>query len=389
MLLNNNVALQHKMPLISSLTALRFFAALMVFCSHMPHWIDNSNKYMSLIGVKVFSEGYIGVTFFFILSGFILTYNYDSDVKARKINTKGFLLLRLSRIYPTHFLTFLITLVLTGFAFKEKILPAIFNLTLIQSFVFKLDYYFSFNAVSWSISDELFFYIICCFLLLLPFKKLVKLCLGVLIVLIILVVMSVHYRFSFCAQHWVFYICPLSRSFDFMVGIILAKIFMKNFITIENKYSTTIFTLIEIFALTLLIIFFYIAIHFLTGHFRFNQQVRYDIYYVIPMGLLILTFAFEKGWFSKMLRSNAVVFLGEISFSMYMFHYMIIIYLNKYLVELLHCHVFGALSAIAFGVIFFSVTIIASALNYSLFEMPLNKFFRKKFKRIIYNNNIR
>lgn len=369
--MSGTVIIKHKMPLISSLTSLRFFAALMVFCSHLFFWINNNNHFANQLG-SIFYEGYIGVTFFFILSGFILTYNYNDDVNAKKINTKGFLILRLSRIYPTHLLTFLISIPLLGYISKTLLIPGIFNAALLQSFAPKL--YCCFNDVSWSISDELFFYSICCVLLLLPFKKLTTLLMVELGVIITLLLIAGHSRIPFDLQHWFFYNFPLTRTIDFITGIVLAKIFIKNSETIRNKYSTKCFTLLETMSICLLMLFAYLALRH-----KIPQILRYDIYYVIPMSLIVIIFAFEKGLISRLLTSKSLVFLGEISFSMYMFHRMIILYVDEHFIAP-HHYSFGLLSASALTIALLSFTIVISATNYSLYEMPLNRFFRKKFK---------
>ena len=68
--------------MLNSLTSFRFFAVLLVFIFH----------------VGIFSEyqtGYVGVSFFFILSGFILTYNYKLKFENRiryHIKLKSFIL---------------------------------------------------------------------------------------------------------------------------------------------------------------------------------------------------------------------------------------------------------------------------------------------------------
>ena len=54
---------------LDQLTGLRYFAALLVFVSHL-NW-DNSSDLIKTI----FGSGYIGVSFFFVLSGFVLSYS--------------------------------------------------------------------------------------------------------------------------------------------------------------------------------------------------------------------------------------------------------------------------------------------------------------------------
>ena len=64
--------------MIKPLTSLRFFFALFVFLSHL-YFLKASEFYIDIFE-NFFSEGFLGVSFFFILSGFILAYNYEDKI---------------------------------------------------------------------------------------------------------------------------------------------------------------------------------------------------------------------------------------------------------------------------------------------------------------------
>ena len=66
--------------MIKPLTSLRFVFAFMVFLKHISS--DYNNK--KWISVNIFAEGYIGVGFFFMLSGFILAYNYKDKFSQKR-----------------------------------------------------------------------------------------------------------------------------------------------------------------------------------------------------------------------------------------------------------------------------------------------------------------
>lgn len=106
-----------------------------------------------------FKFGYAGVTFFFVLSGFVLTYSHRDEANA-VFDRRTFWLKRVARIYPTHILTLIISIPLMishGLNPKGSILIA-GNALLLQSWIPTSGGYFSGNPVAWSISDEAFFY---------------------------------------------------------------------------------------------------------------------------------------------------------------------------------------------------------------------------------------
>ena len=92
-----------KKPELLGLTGIRFYASLLVYLSHVVIIPGMEALSQSLL---LFNAGVVGVSFFFVLSGFILTYNYapvfSEGVSASSY--KQFVLDRLARIYPVHFL---------------------------------------------------------------------------------------------------------------------------------------------------------------------------------------------------------------------------------------------------------------------------------------------
>lgn len=69
--------------MINTLTSLRFIFALMVFGAHC-YTIDK------FFDTHFFKEGFVGVSFFFVLSGFIIAYNYQKKFSENN-NQTGFL----------------------------------------------------------------------------------------------------------------------------------------------------------------------------------------------------------------------------------------------------------------------------------------------------------
>lgn len=90
-----------------NLDSIRFFAALMVF---LQHGMSGSYKYLNLHGsiaerfLYSISNGGTGVSIFFVLSGFLITYIILSEIELNgKFSIKNFYIRRVLRIWPLYF----------------------------------------------------------------------------------------------------------------------------------------------------------------------------------------------------------------------------------------------------------------------------------------------
>jgi peptidoglycan/LPS O-acetylase OafA/YrhL len=95
------------------------------------------------------------VSFFFILSGFVLTWS------ARSEDTPGrFLRRRFTKIFPNHIVTWAATLLIFAWVGQQIAgAPTVLNLLLVHTWVPKLEYFGSVNPVSWSLACEVLFYL--------------------------------------------------------------------------------------------------------------------------------------------------------------------------------------------------------------------------------------
>ena len=141
---------------IDYLTGLRFFAVFLVFCSHM-HLEKNFGD--SSLLILIFKQGFVGVSFFFVLSGFILSYTYENQIKNLKFNNKKFLLKRFFRLWPLHFITMIPFVFLNENIDILNIISIFLNLSFLQSWIPNVNIYYDLNTPSWSLSNEIFFYI--------------------------------------------------------------------------------------------------------------------------------------------------------------------------------------------------------------------------------------
>ena len=146
---------------IKPLTSLRFFAALWVVVFHYWPHLAVAGGMPALVG-----KGYLGVELFFVLSGFILCHVYLPQVEEGGFRYGEFLWARLARIYPMHLVTLIAMGLMAGGALAIGLsvdpnvlsfasLPA--NLTLTQAW--GLAPVAGWNHPSWSISAEWFAYV--------------------------------------------------------------------------------------------------------------------------------------------------------------------------------------------------------------------------------------
>lgn len=147
-------------PDLRALTTLRFLAAAwVVLYTAWPHLA------VGFTPVAV-TKGYLGVEVFFILSGFILSHVYLEAAGEKRFTYKGFLWARIARVYPLHLVTLLgmaalgVAAGVAGLAVSDSLtdwraLPA--HLTLTHAW--GLAPTSAFNHPSWSISAEWFAYL--------------------------------------------------------------------------------------------------------------------------------------------------------------------------------------------------------------------------------------
>lgn len=132
------------------LTSLRFFAASGVFMYHL------CRIYPGMPLKATSTVGYVGVAFFFVLSGFVLTW---STPIYNGVEAKQFWIKRVARVYPSHLAMMVIALLLPARPLPLTWAAVPPNALLLQSWFSPNDIAFGVNAVSWSLSCEAFFYL--------------------------------------------------------------------------------------------------------------------------------------------------------------------------------------------------------------------------------------
>ncbi|MFI1890543.1 acyltransferase family protein [Streptomyces jumonjinensis] len=148
---------------LDSLTGLRWWAALLVFGEHLSALRLGSRVGSEETGPAdvvlhwLFGTGTIGVSCFFVLSGFVLAWTYcpESDTVGR------FWQRRFAKIYPVYLVSTVLAFVMfAGMGQTPSGTNVVLHLTLLQSWTPDQSVYFGLNPVTWSLSCEAFFYAI-------------------------------------------------------------------------------------------------------------------------------------------------------------------------------------------------------------------------------------
>ncbi|MFI6476052.1 acyltransferase family protein [Streptomyces sp. NPDC050516] len=342
---------------LDSLTGLRWWAALLVFFLHFSYENDffGYAEQVSLLQ-HMFYGSPSAVSFFFILSGFVLAWSSRPGDPAGRFWARRFF-----RIYPSHLVTFIAAaamLIWTGSSLDWKI--ALSNLTLTQSWIPNgRDYWFGFNGVSWSLCVEFFFYFTFPFIT--PFIRKMSVPGWRLTAAISCLFVIILPLFSDSAQNvlgWrpstLVYMFPAPRLAEFILGICLA------FLVKNHKWRGP--GLLVSIALCLCSMFW--LVH------QLPDPMHYSACTVIPYALLVCAAeqADVRGT-KSVFRSRRMVYLGEISFAFYLVHELVVFSANH---GMRNNHNISTASNI---VATFSVSLVAAMVLHEYVEKPAARVF--------------
>jgi peptidoglycan/LPS O-acetylase OafA/YrhL len=150
------MATQPAQELIKPLTSIRFFAAMFVVIYHSGSGFLTAQAGIPGFVKSLLLNGYTGVTFFFVLSGFILHHTYRGRV-ADPGRLKKFAVARFARIYPVYFVTMVAMFPFVNLNYDWRDVPQFFLLHWWITAPWPL--LGIWNGPSWTISVEAFFYL--------------------------------------------------------------------------------------------------------------------------------------------------------------------------------------------------------------------------------------
>ncbi len=346
------------------LTGVRAIAAIMVFIHHYNPFGDN------ILGgvLRGFAkELHTGVTFFFVLSGFLIAYRYS---ELKNFNFKKYFLYRAARVYPMYFILTTLTLIVS--------LPKSFNISINELIIYILnisflrgffeEFKFSLVAQGWSLTVEETFYILAPLL----FFALIKIRYFIYLLPILLVsfgyllvgcFQNLNWHGFFSNDEFMLIYTFFGRSTEFIVGIGLALL-VKSDVKLPKgtTYIGFFFTLLFIYLLYLLQNNGVYPSGILTP---FGKIVNTFLLPLLGISLFYYGLITEKSKFSAILGSKLFVLLGKSSYIFYLIHLGVIhSFVNTYVSK-------------NYFISFVSLQLISIVL-FLLIEEPLNNFLRTK-----------
>lgn len=263
-----------------------------------------------LKGISFLSEGFRGVDLFFVLSGFILFYVHRNDfVTITWARTRHYAAARYWRVYPLNAAVLLIIIAL-AIALPAFIDPTGFTITaIIQSFLLAQRWFMpdfgSINGPSWSLSVEIIGY--AAFPLLAFGLNRIRLPRMHLFVagLCLLALVAVSYRFGFATRNITGRLTIIRMFPAFIAGAALGGVFMCSAGWI-GRHAAALATASVLAALVMC------SVPVLPG------------LTIFPIAALVLALAYERGQVSRFMASGPVIWLGRISFSLYLTHFTIL-----------------------------------------------------------------
>lgn len=299
----------------NSLTGIRAVAAFMVYLHHFNPIPEN------YVIHSIFNEMYIGVTLFFVLSGFLIAYRY---MDLNNFSFRTYIVNRVARIYPMYFLITTLTFMpslYNHFSNSQLILYGL-NISMLRGFFD--DFKFSGVGQGWTLTVEETFYILAPLFFFLISRR--KIYLAILPAITILVGTSLVLIFSktdfyglFASFEFMFNYTFFGRCAEFFAGISLAVIY-KHDVSFLKKFNY--FTYSGILG----IIVSLILLMTVKGDYDFG--IRHPIGKIINtlflpiFGICMLFYGLlkEQTLISKIISTRLFILLGKSSYIFYLIH---------------------------------------------------------------------
>lgn len=349
-----------------SLTGVRAIAAYMVFATHFNPFTT------PMYGIPIHElvhKLYVGVSLFFVLSGFLITYRYyDRAI----FNFKDYVFNRFIRIYPLFFLITTFSLLLRAifehFDSVSHFLSVYFmNITFLKGFF--SDFFFTGLIQGWSLTVEETFYVAAPFFFhLIRRTKLSFLFVPLLLIATGLLLVRFFSRIDFYgfldSYRLLFRGTFFGRCLEFFGGMFLAIVIK------ESRGFRPFFSMTYLGIACILICIYLIPVKTKDTYYDIGLWDIVSGYLLMTISIVIFLYGLitERSIVSKLLSTRLFILLGKSSYAFYLIH-------MGYFVALVK------LISNDFLVIFLLINIVAIAL-YSFVEEPIRRYLlRIKAKR--------
>jgi len=347
-----------------ALTGVRALAAYMVFIHHYEPF-DEANY--GSTAYHFFREFHIGVSLFFVLSGFLIGYRYlDSD----KINFRKYIVNRIARIYPMYFILTTITFLVWAITKEQDHLQDLYLYLANISFIrgYSGTYKFSGVAQGWSLTVEETFYFIVPLSFLLIKKNRINLLIIPLVIMatgcLLVFICKDHDLLGFFNNYeFMFNYTFFGRCFEFFIGIGLAVFLQQDRFVFKTKYLTYVGLFI------ILLCAFSLSMVRGDADFGIRQPIGKLINtFLMPLfGIAVFYYGLvtETTLLSKLFSSKPMQLLGKSSYIFYLIHIGVLaLFLDQYITNNF--------------LLFVTINVIA-VLMFLFIEEPLNNLIRRKF----------
>ena len=415
---------------IPALTALRFWAAITVVLAHGAAVLLRTQPELDAV-TPIEALPQFGMSLFFVLSGFVIHYNYRFVVTKQGLGgIAAFAWARFARLYPLFALFLVVDLLFgeklwaaflgnaTDFSEVFRALP--YYLALVQSWVYipfsqdSLTYVVGGNiSLSWSISTEWFFYLSYPLLAILVLKLR-----GLRPILITILGWSLIWAGlawwlygqiprinTWAAAHygdlaapslsavrfgappiqdtffrWLLYFSPYLRIGEFVLGCLTAQLFLhlRDRRPVEGRERWLGPALAALAALTVPIV---LLLTYGPAPVPFFVALQYNFGLAPTAAVLIFAATRYGGTVGRVLSSRAIVALGEATYSMYLLHFVIFEILARELslpLPLTASNVAYLTVRFAFAIV---VLLLLSLGLYTAFEVPARRWLRSLWRQ--------
>lgn len=307
---------------LKQITFTRFLAAIWVVLFHREGVFSNP----SIIGF--ISKGNLGVSFFFVLSGYVMMLAYYKNGKPFSLSQ--FYLNRVARIYPLYLVATLLSIIFKYFLFDKvfSLGDNILNILVLQAYFFPFSSTISeVFGLGWSLTTEFLFYAIFPFLLTKVYLSASKTLKQIAFIVFIVWVISVGgssflqngYDTNIQIHDFIFHF-PVWHINQFLIGNLFGMLFILNrdsegFFSTFRKYGD----------IWLIGMFLFLAISLKILPFWQNKYVFFPYVINVHNGFLaylfaaiILVLSFNKGIITRIFSNSLLILLGEISYAIYL-----------------------------------------------------------------------